>query len=114
MPKSKKVTKKVAAPVPPTKRSKVQPPTPASAQQAAPAGRDPRLPPSGTVLKKTHKGTEYEIKVLESTFEYAGKTYTSLSKIANEITGTSWNGFAWLGLTSRPRTTPAPQAEVKP
>lgn len=66
------------------------------------------------MLKKTHKGTEYEIKVLDNTFEYAGKRYTSLSKIASEITGTSWNGFSWLGLTPRPKSAPAPRAEVKP
>jgi hypothetical protein len=67
-----------------------------------PSERDPRLPKPGSVLRKEWRGREYEITVLDEGFEYAGKSYRSLSKIANEITGTTWNGFLWVGLTQRP------------
>jgi hypothetical protein len=54
---------------------------------------DPRLPPAGAVLSRVHDGVEHQVTVLEGGFEYQGKHYSSLSKIARLITGTSWNGF---------------------
>ena len=115
MPKTKK---KPAKAVPPMKRSKGKTTTPALAPKAAApkakrapkvnADRDPRLPKVGTVLRKTHRGIEHEITVLADGFEWNGQTYRSLSKIANEITGTTWNGFLWLGLVERAK--PAPKA----
>ncbi|MEQ8719624.1 MAG: DUF2924 domain-containing protein [Sandaracinaceae bacterium] len=63
--------------------------------------RDPRLPPVGTVIRRGHKGEVHEITVLDDGFEYEGRHYTSLSTIAREVTGTSWNGFLWAGLTKR-------------
>jgi hypothetical protein len=63
--------------------------------------RDPRLPKPGTVLKRTHGKTEHEVKVLADGFEHKGKRYRSLSAIAREITGTSWNGFLFFGLMQR-------------
>jgi hypothetical protein len=66
-------------------------------------GRDPRLPPVGEVLVKVHRGTEHQVLMLEDGFEYQGERYTSLSKIAKEITGTNWNGFLFFGLTQRKR-----------
>jgi hypothetical protein len=59
------------------------------------AKRDPRLPPVGSVLKKTFKGAEHEVKVLADDFEYLGKRYASLSKVASEIAGAHWNGFGF-------------------
>ena len=67
------------------------------------APRDSRLPTAGTVLSRTYKGSEHEIRVLENGFDYRGIRYPSLSKIAREITGTNWNGFAFFGLQSRCR-----------
>lgn len=55
--------------------------------------RDPRLPVPGTVLTRVHGKTEHRVTVLDDGFEYKGKPYPSLSRIAREITGTSWNGF---------------------
>lgn len=55
--------------------------------------RDPRIPAPGTVLTRVHGKTEHRVTVLDDGFEYKGKPYRSLSKIAREITGTSWNGF---------------------
>jgi hypothetical protein len=60
---------------------------------AAEPERDPRLPAPGTVLTRRHGKTEHRVTVLDKGFEYKGKPYRSLSKIAREITGTSWNGF---------------------
>jgi hypothetical protein len=70
-------------------------------------GRDPRLPAVGEVLVKVHRGTEHQVRMMEDGFEYQGERYTSLSKIAKEITGTNWNGFLFFGLTQRKR---APRA----
>ena len=55
--------------------------------------RDPRLPPVGTVLEREHKGKKICATVLDDGFEYHGKTYRSLSAVAREATGTTWNGF---------------------
>ncbi len=63
--------------------------------------RDPRLPPSGTVLQRKYKGSEYEVTVCDDDFEYEEERYGSLSKIAQHITGTAWNGFLFFGLTKR-------------
>ena len=48
-----------------------------------------------------HDGVVHEIRVLKDGFEYEARHYTSLSTIAREVTGTSWNGFLWAGLTTR-------------
>ena len=50
-------------------------------------GRDPRLPPVGTVIHRAHKGEVHEITVLDDGLEYEGRHYTSLSTIAREVTG---------------------------
>jgi len=55
--------------------------------------RDPRLPPPGTILRKAYKANVHEVTVLLAGFEYRGQRYTSLSKVAKHITGTSWNGY---------------------
>jgi hypothetical protein len=66
-------------------------------------GRDPRLPKPGTVLRREYDGKEYAVTVHEADFEYRGKRYGSLSKIAKEITGTHWNGWLFFNLTTRKR-----------
>ncbi len=77
-------------------------PEPEAPAQAHP--RDPRLPAPGTVLRKEHDGVVHEITVLDDGFEYGGAHYRSLSRIAKVVTGTSWNGFLWMGLTKRGKT----------
>ncbi len=59
--------------------------------------RDPRIPPAGTVLRRIFRGATYEVTVLDHGFEYRGGHFRSLSKVAKEITGTPWNGFAFFG-----------------
>jgi hypothetical protein len=54
---------------------------------------------SGTRLIREFKGEKHEVTSLEKGFEYRGKAYKSLSAIANEITGTKWNGKLFFGVT---------------
>ena len=60
--------------------------------------RDVRLPPAGSVLKRVYRGQMVEVKVLDDSFEYHGRLYTSLSAIAARVTGTRWYGFGFFGL----------------
>lgn len=55
---------------------------------------------AGTKLIREYKGERHEVIALDKGFEYeySGKTYKSLSAIANEITGTRWNGKVFFGL----------------
>lgn len=63
--------------------------------------RDPRLPPPGGVLTRIHAGVEHKVRITEGGLEYEGQSYRSLSGIARAITGTSWNGYVFFGLTRR-------------
>ena len=67
------------------------------------SARDPRLPKVGTLLTREFKGTVHVVKVLAEGFEYDGRQYGSLSKIASEIAGTRWNGFVFFGLAREAR-----------
>lgn len=53
---------------------------------------------SGTKLIREYKGEKHEVIALEKGFEYKGRRYNSLSAIANEITGTRWNGKLFFGV----------------
>jgi hypothetical protein len=59
---------------------------------------DVRLPMPGSLLMKEHKGETHVVKVLDNGFDYDGRLYRSLSAIAQEITGTKWNGFLFFGI----------------
>lgn len=65
--------------------------------------RDARLPPAGTTLTRVFKGIEYQVHVLEYGFEYDGTVYTSISRVAKTITGTSYNGYTFFRLTKKPK-----------
>ncbi len=52
----------------------------------------------GTRLVRMHSGKKHSVLVKHDGFEYSGKTYTSLSKIANDITGKKWNGWVFFGI----------------
>ena len=75
--------------------------TAAPARHAKADGRDPRLPAVGETVTRTYKGAEHAVLMLDDGFEYAGERYRSLSAIAKRITGTSWNGLLFFGLTGR-------------
>lgn len=57
-----------------------------------------RTPPPGTIITREYKGHQISIKVLDDGFEYEGQVFRSLSAVAREITGTSWNGFTFFRL----------------
>lgn len=45
----------------------------------------------GTELVREYKGVEHRVRALDDgTFQYANRKYRSLTRIAFEITGTSW------------------------
>lgn len=56
---------------------------------------DKRLPPVGTVLTRIYDGVEHKVTILAKGFEYLGAPHRSLSKIAQLITGKSWNGYVF-------------------
>lgn len=47
---------------------------------------------------REYNGQKHEVTALDKGFEYRGKVYNSLSSIANEITGTRWNGKKFFGV----------------
>ncbi len=59
-------------------------------------GNGPLKP--GTRLVRMHEGKKYSVLVKAEGFEYQGRVYSSLSKIANDITGKRWNGWVFFGL----------------
>ena len=54
---------------------------------------DPRLPQAGTILVRNCRGVDVRIEVLEKGFAWEGRTYRSLSGVAEAVTGAHWNGF---------------------
>ena len=52
----------------------------------------------GTRLIREWEGKTYQVTVGESSFEYNGVQYPSLSAIASLITGTHWSGPRFFGL----------------
>ena len=55
----------------------------------------------GEVLARVYRGNAHRVTVLDDGFEYRGKSFTSLSRVAREITGTQWNGLVFFGLEQR-------------
>ncbi len=64
-------------------------------------------PAPGTVLTRTYKEKELCVTVMyDGQFEFESRLYTSLSTIANEITGSRWSGPLFFGLRKRPDDPP--------
>lgn len=77
-----------------------------SGRQSAPV-QARRLKP-GTRLLRTWRGRTYTVTVADPGFLYEGKTYSSLSVVAREITGTPWSGPVFFGLKKvKPAKVPA-------
>ena len=85
--KSKQVVVKVA-------KQKV-----ADVAEPTPKERDGRLPVVGAVFTKTYRGKRIEVKMLENGFEYEGKTYKSISRVAMEIVKRPISGYVFFGLS---------------
>ena len=56
----------------------------------------------GTMLAREWNGRIQRVAVLADGCAWNGKTYPSLSKIAQAITGTRWNGPRFFGLRDKP------------
>jgi hypothetical protein len=54
----------------------------------------------GTQMIRQWQTTTHTVTTLAEGFEWNGRTYSSLSAVANAITGTNWNGFAFFGTSS--------------
>lgn len=59
--------------------------------------KDKFKPKSGTVLTRKWQGIEHHVYVRDNGFEYNGKTYSSLSKLAKIITGHERSGPVFFG-----------------
>ena len=59
----------------------------------------------GTRLVRHWNGKRYSVLVQNAGYEYKSKTYSSLSQVAFEITGTRWNGWVFFGLKKKVVTT---------
>ncbi len=67
------------------------------AQGKKPKDLPQRLKP-GTVLVRDYRGTRHEVMIIREGFVWRGTIYTSLSAIAGQITGTTWNGRRFFGI----------------
>jgi hypothetical protein len=57
---------------------------------------------TGTQMIRQWQATTHTVTALAEGFEWNGRTYKSLSAVANAITGTNWNGFAFFGIKRAP------------
>lgn len=62
--------------------------------------KNPRIPAAGTVITRVYQGKTHHVTVLPSGFEYEGHSYKTLTAVAQAITGSHWNGFAFFNLTT--------------
>ena len=60
----------------------------------------PALSP-GAHLVREWNGRSYRVEVLEDGFRMDGRTWSSLSALAQHITGTHWSGPRFFGLNKR-------------
>ena len=68
---------------------------------AAPArldGKHGPVLPMGAEIRRHWRGVTYVLRVVPGGFELSGRTFSSLSKAAKEITGVKWNGPRFFGL----------------
>jgi len=64
----------------------------------AESARDPRIPPTGTVIVRHFGDRDYRVTVTDEGFMLGRHRYRSLSAVAKAITGKHWNGFLFFGL----------------
>lgn len=69
---------------------------------------------AGALLVREWRGKLQRVTVLEKGFAWNGKSYSSLSQIAKEMTGTAWNGHRFFGLrtATSARAAQAPRTMV--
>ena len=71
---------------------------------APPSG--PKIKPGSRLVREWH-GRTHTVCVTGDGFEFQGKSYRSLTKIARDITGAQWSGPRFFGLTKRSATATA-------
>lgn len=54
----------------------------------------------GTKFIREFKGEKYEVTAVDGGFKFNDKLYKTLSAVANEITGTHWNGKKFFGVAN--------------
>lgn len=57
----------------------------------------PRIKPGTRLVREWH-GRKHVVEITATGFEWRGETWTSLSAIAREITGTRWSGPRFFGV----------------
>ena len=67
-------------------------------QKSLNKARDSRLPAPGSTILKTYHGKIIEVKVLENGFEYDGKIFKSISRVAMSIVKRQISGYVFFGL----------------
>jgi plastocyanin len=60
-----------------------------------------RIKPGTQMIRQWHD-TTHTVTALAEGFEWNGRNYKSLSAVANAITGTNWNGYAFFGIKRAP------------
>lgn len=80
------------------------------------SGRKPRFDMmlrDARVIKKVYHDKEIVVNVRADGFHYGNKVYTSLSKLATDLTGVSTNGPLFFGLRGEKKAKAAPKAKAK-
>ena len=62
-----------------------------------------KVKPGSRLVREWH-GRTHTVWVTDDGFEFRGKTYRSLTRIARDITGAQWSGPQFFGLTKRAAT----------
>ena len=75
-----------------------------------PLSSGPDLKPGAKLIREWH-GRTYRVLVMEDGFEFDGRTYRSLSRIASEITGAHWSGRRFFGLPKKEKFSPLSNGE---
>lgn len=73
----------------------------------------PQMQP-GVRLMRDWNGETHSVEVLEKGFAWRGKTYSSLSAIAQHITGARWSGPRFFGLLDKPKQKSGRKAKSAP
>lgn len=100
----KKNTKKAASKTKPTQPAVLRVVSPITTKEAPLENlpvrlRDNRLPAQGSIITKTYRGKTIDVKVLENDFEYEGKVFKSISRVAMTIVKRQISGYVFFGLS---------------
>ena len=67
-------------------------------QASVSANKNTVILEAGSKITRSYKGVVHTVEVISNGYLYNGKQYKSLSGIAKEITGKSWNGKVFFGV----------------